>query len=116
MTMSVVTSVNTVGSKKLPPWAARLPPITTLAPFLTASAMCASTFSTAFMSISEALRKGVREAVLHEDSVSADAVLAGVPVVRGDRALDRHLDVGVVEDNATGSLPPGSSDSFLTVR
>ena len=52
MTMSVVTSVNTVGSKKLPPWAARLPPVTTLAPFLTASAMCASTFSTAFMSIS----------------------------------------------------------------
>ena len=32
--------------------AARLPPVTTLAPFLTASAMCASTFSTAFMSIS----------------------------------------------------------------
>jgi hypothetical protein len=29
-----------------------LPPVTTLAPFLTASAMCASTFSTAFMSIS----------------------------------------------------------------
>jgi hypothetical protein len=51
MTMSVVTSVSTVGSKKLPPWAARLPPVTILAPFLTASAMCASTFSTAFMSI-----------------------------------------------------------------
>jgi hypothetical protein len=33
MTMSVVTSVNTVGSKKLPPRAARLPPGTTLAPF-----------------------------------------------------------------------------------
>jgi len=32
--------------------AARLPPVTTLAPFLTASAMCASTFATAFMSIS----------------------------------------------------------------
>ena len=48
MTMSVVTSVSTVGSKKLPPCAARLPPVTTLAPFLTASAMCASTFSTAF--------------------------------------------------------------------
>ena len=31
MTMSVVTSVNTVGSKKLPPCAARLPPVTTLA-------------------------------------------------------------------------------------
>jgi hypothetical protein len=33
MTMSVVTSVSTVGSKKLPPSAARLPPVTTLAPF-----------------------------------------------------------------------------------
>jgi len=44
--MSVVTWVRTVGSKKLPPWAARLPPVTTLAPFLTASAICASTFST----------------------------------------------------------------------
>jgi hypothetical protein len=48
----VVTSANTVGSKKLPPCAARLPPRTTLAPFLTASAMCASTFSTAFISMS----------------------------------------------------------------
>jgi hypothetical protein len=44
MTMSVATSVSTVGSKKLPPCAARLPPVTILAPFLTASAMCASTF------------------------------------------------------------------------
>jgi hypothetical protein len=35
MTMSVVTSVKTVGSKKLPPCAARLPPVTILAPFLT---------------------------------------------------------------------------------
>jgi hypothetical protein len=56
MTMLVVTSVSTVGSKKLPPWAARLPPRTTLAPFLTVSAMCASTFSTAFMSISGPIR------------------------------------------------------------
>jgi hypothetical protein len=52
MTTSVVTSVSTVGSKKLPPWAARLPSVTTLAPLLIASAMCASTFSTPFMSIS----------------------------------------------------------------
>ena len=44
MTMSVVRSVNTVGSKNVPPSAERLPPVTTLAPFLTASAMCASTF------------------------------------------------------------------------
>jgi hypothetical protein len=52
MTMSVVTSVSTVGSKKEPPSADRLPPMTTFGPLLTASAMCASTFSTAFMSIS----------------------------------------------------------------
>jgi hypothetical protein len=51
MIMSVVTSVRTVGSKKVPPSAERLPPSATFAPFLTASAMCASTFSTAFMSI-----------------------------------------------------------------
>ena len=51
MKMSVVTSVSTVGSKKLPPCEARLLPVTTMAPFLTASAMCASTFSTDFMSI-----------------------------------------------------------------
>src|SRR6266446_5000328 len=106
MTMSVVTSVSTVGSKKLPPWAARLPPVATLAPFFSASAMCASTFSTAFMSISgpitapglepvgdlhragglgEALRRPVIEAVLHQDAIGADAGLAGVPVFRGDR-------------------------------
>ena len=38
-TMSVVTSVKTVGSKKIPPSALHLPPVTVLAPFLTASAM-----------------------------------------------------------------------------
>ena len=37
--MSIVTSVSTVGSEKVPPCA-------TLAPFRKASAMCASTFST----------------------------------------------------------------------
>jgi hypothetical protein len=50
--MSVVASVSTVGSRKLPPCAARLPPVTTLAPFFKASAMCDSTFSTAFMLMS----------------------------------------------------------------
>src|SRR5271167_2896418 len=99
MTMSVVTSVSTVGSKKLPPWAARLPPVTTLAPFLTASAMCDSTFSTAFMSISGpitapgsnpvgdlhgtcgfggALGEGVVDAVLHQDAVGAHTGLTGI--------------------------------------
>ena len=53
MTMSVIASVSTVGSKKLPPWAARLPPLTTLAPFFNASAMWLSTFPTAFMSFGE---------------------------------------------------------------
>ena len=37
--------------KSCRPCAARLPPVTTLSPFFTASAICASTFSTAFMSI-----------------------------------------------------------------
>ncbi|MCY1304306.1 hypothetical protein D9M70_540530 [compost metagenome] len=46
------TSTRMVGSKKLPPRACGLPPATTLAPLLTASAMCSSTFFTAFSSIS----------------------------------------------------------------
>jgi hypothetical protein len=120
MTMSVVTSVNTVGSKKLPPCAARLPPVTTLAPFFSASAMCASTFSTAFHvnerpdystrlepagnlhgtgGLGEALGKGVVDAVLHQNPVGADGGLAGIAVFRGDRTLDRYLDIGVVEDD-----------------
>ena len=82
--------------------------------------MCASTFSTAFMSIKrpdhraglepvgdlhragglgEALGEGVVDAVLHQDAVGADAGLAGIPIFRGDRALDRGLDIGVVEDD-----------------
>src|SRR5215472_11112600 len=120
MTMSVVTSVSTVGSKKVPPSALRLPPSATLAPFLTASAMCASTFSTAFMSISgpitapgsnpvgdlhgtrglrQPLGEGVIDAVLHQNAVGAYAALSGVAVFRGDGTLDRHLDIGVVEDD-----------------
>jgi hypothetical protein len=87
-----------------------LPPVTTLAPFFKASAMCASTFSTAFMSISgpitarlepvgdlhrpgglsEALGEGVVDAVLHQKAVGAHAGLAGVAVFRGDRAFDCH--------------------------
>jgi len=46
--MSVVTLVSTVGSKKAPP-ALRLPSTATLAPIFTASAMCASNFSTTFI-------------------------------------------------------------------
>jgi hypothetical protein len=87
-----------------------------LAPFLTASAMCASTFSTAFMSISgpitapgsnpsatfiapAELGERVVDAVPHQDAVGAHKGLAGIPIFRGDGALDRHLDVGVVEDD-----------------
>src|SRR5450755_2405393 len=46
------TSDSTVGSKKVPPSAWRLPPVTILAPCLTASAMCFSTLSIASMLIS----------------------------------------------------------------
>jgi hypothetical protein len=50
--MSAVTFVSTVGSKNVPASACRLPPVATCAPRLVASAMCASTFSTAAASIS----------------------------------------------------------------
>ena len=75
--------------------------------------MCASTFSTAFLSISgpmtapgsnssatlhragglgEALGEGVIDTVLHQDPVGAHAGLAGVAVFRGDRSNYYHLD------------------------
>ena len=41
--------------------------------------------------------EGVVDAVLHQDAVGADAGLAGVAVLGGDRALDRGVEVGVVE-------------------
>jgi hypothetical protein len=47
-----VTSAKTVGSKKRPPRACRLPPIITRAPFFSASSMCSSTLATALSSIS----------------------------------------------------------------
>jgi hypothetical protein len=43
--------------------------------------------------------EGVVHAVLHQQPVGADAGLAGVAVLRGDRALDRGVEVGVVEDD-----------------
>ena len=70
-----------------------LPPVETLAPFLTASAICASTFSNAFRfdqrpdhrtrlepvgdlhragGLGKALGKGVIDAVLHQDAVGAE--------------------------------------------
>jgi len=143
MTMSVVTSVSRVGSKKLPPCAARLPPVTTLAPFLTASAMCSSTFSTAFMSIKgadhgtrlepvgdlhrpgglgKALRERVIDTVLHQDPVGADAGLADILILRGDRApclrrgkLLTAISISASSKTMNGALPPSSSDNFLTV-
>ena len=116
MTMSVVTSVKTVGSKNVPPSADRLPPVTTFAPFLTASAMCASTFSTAFNvderpdhrtrlepigdlhgtgGFGEPLGKRVIDAILHQDAVGAHTGLPGIAVFGGDGPLDRHLDISV---------------------
>ena len=91
-----------------------------LGALLDASAMCALTFSTAFMLMSgpitapgsnpsatfmapavsaRRLGNGIVDAVLHQDAVGADAGLAGVAVFRGDRTLDRGLDIGVVEHN-----------------
>src|SRR5712671_3957928 len=43
--------------------------------------------------------KGVIDAVLDQHAVGADAGLADIPVFRGDRALDRHFDIGVVKDD-----------------
>src|SRR6516162_7094675 len=43
--------------------------------------------------------EGVVDAVLHQDAVGAHAGLAGIPVFRGDRTLDRHLYIGIVEDD-----------------
>ncbi len=45
------------------------------------------------------LGKRVIDAVLHEDAVGAHTGLAGIPIFRGDRTFDRHLDVGVVKDD-----------------
>src|SRR5581483_514392 len=52
--------------------------------------------------LGEPLGKGVVDSVLHQDAVGADAGLPGIAVFRGDRALDRHLDIGVVEDDERG--------------
>ncbi len=98
--------------------------------------MCASTFSTAFMSIKradhrtrlepvgnlhrtgglgEALGKGVIDAVLHQDAVGADAGLAGIPVFRRDRPPLTAASISASSKTINGALPPSSSESFLTV-
>ena len=105
MTMSVVTSVKTVGSKKLPPWAARLPPVTTLAALLQGVGdMRLDLLARLHVDqradhrtrlepvgdlhrpggLGEALGEGVVDAVLHQDAVGADAGLAGMAIFRGD--------------------------------
>jgi hypothetical protein len=87
MTMSVVASVSTVGSKKVPPCGTRVPPVITLAPFFIVLAMCASTLLDRLHideqpdhrtrlepgdlhragGLGETLRGGVIDAVLHQD-------------------------------------------------
>ena len=54
--------------------------------------------------LGEALGKGVIDAVLHQDAVGAHAYLAGIAIFRGDRTLDRHLDIGVVKDDTQLSI------------
>jgi ParB family chromosome partitioning protein len=120
MTMSVVTSVSTVGSKKLPPCAARFAAQDDLGALLDgvgnvrldlldrlhvdqrpdhrARLEAVGDLHRAG-GLGEALGKGVIDAVPHQDAVGADAGLAGIAVFRGDRVLDRHLDVGVVKDD-----------------
>jgi hypothetical protein len=49
--------------------------------------------------LGEPLGKGIVDPVLHQDAAGADAGLAGIAVFGRDRPLDRHLDVGVVEDD-----------------
>jgi hypothetical protein len=48
------------------------------------------------------LGEGVVDTVLHQNAVGAHAGLAGVAVFRGDRTLDRGLDIGVVKDDERG--------------
>ena len=99
--------------------AMRAPPFRIVAPFDTASLMWLSTFSTAAIvdertlrhpvveartrpsSRSTARRKPLGELVvdrrLHQEPVGADAGLSGVAILRDDRALDRRIEIGIVE-------------------
>ena len=47
----------------------------------------------------ELVGERVVDAVLHVEAVGADAGLAGVAELGGDRAFDRRVEVGVVEDD-----------------
>src|SRR5258708_32767084 len=124
MTMSVVTSVSTVGSKKLPPTSM----------LMGGGALAAGDHLGALLDgvgdvrldlldrlhvdqgadhgtrlepvgdlhgtsgLGEALGKGVIDAVLHQDAVGAHAGLPGIAVFRGDGTLHRSLDIGLVKD------------------
>jgi hypothetical protein len=118
--MSVVTSVNTVGSKKLPPLRGALAAEDDLGALLDRVGDVRLDLLDRLHvdqradhrarlepvcnlhragGLGEAFGEGVVDAVLHQDAVGADAGLAGVALFRGDRALERHLDIGVVEDD-----------------
>jgi|HubBroStandDraft_6_1064221.scaffolds.fasta_scaffold06721_7 hypothetical protein len=115
MTMSVVTSVSTVGSKKLPPCAAlaagddlgtllygvgdvRLDLLDRLHvdqwPDHRAGLEPVGDLHRTG-GLGEPLGEGVVDAVLHQNAIGTDAGLADIPIFRSDGALDRHLDIGV---------------------
>ena len=66
-------------------------------PCVTPASVPSPTFS--FDSVRELRDEGVVNAVLHVDAVGADAGLAHVAELGHDRALDRRVDIGVVEDD-----------------
>jgi hypothetical protein len=45
--------------------------------------------------LGEALGNGIMDTVLLRNAVGAHAGLAGIPIFRGDRTLDRHFGFGV---------------------
>ena len=119
MTMSVVTSVSTVGSKKVLPWSAlaagddlgalldgvgdvRLDLLDRLhvdqRPDHRTGLEPVGDLHRAG-GLREALGECVIDAVLHQNALGTHTGLTGMPVFRRDRALDRHLDVSVVEDD-----------------
>jgi hypothetical protein len=57
----------------------------------------------------------VMDAVLHEEAVGADAGLAHVAVLRGDRALTA-ASMSASSKTMKGALPPSSSPTFFTVE
>src|SRR6185436_17378861 len=111
------TFESTVGSKKLPPSAWRLPPVTIFAPLhrignvlfdlvdrfhVNQRALHHARFgAVADLHRRDLLRKLfdelVVDLVLGVEPVGADAGLAHVAVFRDDRAFDRGVDIGVVK-------------------